>query len=200
MLLSNTVLCVPSSPTEQSEVGDTDRSRGAHHPPGCPSPRVGAAFTGEVNLLPYGNSQYEEHPPGSRRRGVFRHIRTPRTDSSCSSLAVASAFINQLYMMYQSGNGAIKYTLIFGISNLLFAKKHFFYQLPSQLERFWRALRRAGQRGPRHAAGTLITSPHQKPFQTPATAARCFSAEESKIRTTRGKMGENRNFLCPYFF
>lgn len=84
--------------------------------------------------------------------------------------------------------------------NFCLQRNIFFYQLPSQLARFWRALRRAGQRGPRHAAGTLITSPHRKTSQTPATAARCFSAEESKICTTRGKMGENRNFLCPYFF
>jgi len=59
MLLSNMVLCVLSSPTELSEVSNTDGSCDGHQPPAARASvpaRVGAAFTGEVNELPASRS------------------------------------------------------------------------------------------------------------------------------------------------
>lgn len=68
---------------------------------------------------------------------------------------------------------------------------------PSWLPQCWRTLDVTRQR--RLLCSTEADYiPTQQTLPNAATAAQCFSAEESRILATRGKMGDNRNFLRPY--
>lgn len=148
MLLSNAVLHIPSFPTSEARRAMLSRAvlltRLPGHTGQCPVTRSRHILTFLGNNLPGDNSPAQGVSAQLHSWAIFQYI-PPHTNGSCSSVAVVSASINQLYGMHQFRSSAIKYTCIIGISTMFAKKQVFSVSSPATSPSICRTEHRTGQ-------------------------------------------------------
>lgn len=159
-----------------------------------PSPRVGTALTTAENELPDRNSPARG---ASSQLPQLRHIpahshplyRQLLWFTCCRSCIHKSTLRNAPIRERRNKTHAYYWN-----SNVCLQRNCLF---PSWLPQCWRTSHITRQR--RLLGSTEVDYiPTQQTLPNTATAAQCFSADESRILATRGKKGDNRNFLRPY--